>query len=142
MNVLASLRFALRGISANKLRSMLTTLGILIGVAAVIVLLSVGTGSSAAVKKSIARLGTQTLTVNRPPPGNGRAGLAAAGGAGGARAGGGGGFAVARGGAAGGRTASSGGTSSQSTDLTLADAASLLAPGAAPDISDVAPVIT
>src|ERR1700709_2702126 len=92
MNLSGSLRFALRGISANKLRSMLTTLGILIGVAAVIILLSVGTGSSAAVKKSISRLGTETLTVNRSAGGNGRAG-AAAGGAGGL---GGGGFAGAR----------------------------------------------
>jgi putative ABC transport system permease protein len=138
MNILGSLRFAFRGITANKLRSMLTTLGILIGVAAVIVLLSVGTGSSAAVKKSIARLGTETLTVNRSAGGNGRAGTAA----GGAGAGGfgGGGFAAARGG--GGRTASSGGTSAQSTALTITDAAALLAPGAAPDVADDAPVIT
>src|SRR3984957_4456534 len=109
MNVLASLRFAVRGISSNKLRSMLTTLGILIGVAAVIVLLSVGTGSSAAVKKSIARLGTKTLTVNRSASGNGRAGAGAfAGGAGGA-----GGFgAAARGGAAGRGGAAAGGASS------------------------------
>src|ERR1700761_9249199 len=78
MNILGSLRFAVRGINANKLRSMLTTLGILIGVAAVIVLLSVGTGSSAAVKKNIDKLGTNTLTVNRSASGNGRAGRAAA----------------------------------------------------------------
>ena len=68
MNIIGSLRFAFRGVNANKLRSLLTTLGILIGVAAVIVLLSVGTGSSAAVKKSIARLGTETLTVDRHEP--------------------------------------------------------------------------
>src|SRR5690606_39705110 len=37
-------RFALRGLTANKLRSALTTLGILIGVAAVILLVAVGRG--------------------------------------------------------------------------------------------------
>ena len=46
MNVLESLRFAIRGVSANKTRSALTTLGILIGVASVIILVAVGTGSS------------------------------------------------------------------------------------------------
>jgi putative ABC transport system permease protein len=132
VNLLGSLRFAFRGITANKLRSMLTTLGILIGVAAVIILLSVGTGSSAAVKKSIARLGTETLTVNRSAGGNGRAGAGGGGGFGG-------GFGAARGGRA--TTATAGSTSSQSTDLTIADAASLLAPGAAPEVADVAPVI-
>jgi putative ABC transport system permease protein len=52
-----------RGISANKLRSALTVLGILIGVGSVIVLIAVGTGSSAAVQKRIQALGTNTLTV-------------------------------------------------------------------------------
>ena len=74
VNLTGPLRFAFRGINANKMRSLLTTLGILIGVASVIVLLAVGTGSSAAVKKSIAALGTNTLTVNRSAAGNGRAG--------------------------------------------------------------------
>src|SRR5580704_17062677 len=111
MNVTGSLQFALRGISANKMRSALTTLGILIGVAAVIVLLSVGTGSSAAVKKSIASLGTNTLTVNRSAGGNGRAGGTGGGGFGGA-----GGPGGAGGGAAGGSTSSSS-TRSSSTDL-------------------------
>ena len=45
-------------------------------------------------------------------------------------------------GAAAGRTATGTGTSSQSTDLTIADAAALLAPNAAPAIADVAPVIS
>jgi putative ABC transport system permease protein len=58
-----SLRIALRGIGANKLRSALTVLGVLIGVAAVVILVAVGTGSSRAVEAQIARLGTNTLTV-------------------------------------------------------------------------------
>jgi putative ABC transport system permease protein len=57
------LRIALGGLTANKLRSLLTVLGVLIGVAAVVILVAVGTGSSAAVKKQIERLGTNTLTV-------------------------------------------------------------------------------
>jgi len=58
-----SLRIALRGIGANKLRSSLTVLGILIGVGAVIVLVAVGNGSSIAIQDRIQKLGTNTLTV-------------------------------------------------------------------------------
>jgi len=58
-----AIKIALRGVGANKLRSALTVLGILIGVGAVIVLVAVGTGSSAAVQKRIQALGTNTLTV-------------------------------------------------------------------------------
>ncbi|MGQ0467981.1 MAG: ABC transporter permease [Sporichthyaceae bacterium] len=63
MRLAESLRFALRGIVANKMRSMLTTLMILIGVASVITLVAVGTGSSRDVQKSINRLGSNTLFV-------------------------------------------------------------------------------
>jgi putative ABC transport system permease protein len=54
---------ALRGLSANKLRSALTVLGILIGVGAVIILVAVGNGSSQAVQNRIKALGTNTITV-------------------------------------------------------------------------------
>jgi putative ABC transport system permease protein len=57
------LRFAFGGLAANKVRSALTMLGVLIGVAAVIILLAVGNGSSQSVKDSIERLGTNALTV-------------------------------------------------------------------------------
>ncbi|MFC1431187.1 ABC transporter permease [Streptacidiphilus sp. N1-3] len=63
MNPPQTLRFAFAGLAANKVRSMLTMLGVLIGVAAVILLLAVGNGSSAAVKASISALGTDALTV-------------------------------------------------------------------------------
>ena len=53
VNVLDTLRIAWQGASANKLRSALTVLGVLIGVAAVIILLAVGTGSSQAVQNRI-----------------------------------------------------------------------------------------
>jgi putative ABC transport system permease protein len=57
------LRFAVRGIGANKLRSGLTMLGVLIGVAAVILLVAVGNGSARQVAERIEALGTKTLTV-------------------------------------------------------------------------------
>jgi putative ABC transport system permease protein len=63
MSLLETVRFALRGISANKLRSGLTVLGILIGVAAVILLVAVGNGSAKAIQAQIENLGTNTLTI-------------------------------------------------------------------------------
>jgi len=60
---LDTLVIAWRGASANKLRSALTILGVLIGVSAVIILLAVGTGSSRAVQARIRNLGTNTITV-------------------------------------------------------------------------------
>ena len=53
----------LQGVLANKLRSILTLLGVLIGVGAVILLLAVGNGSAQQVTASIDALGTNTLTV-------------------------------------------------------------------------------
>ncbi|GAA4079307.1 MULTISPECIES: ABC transporter permease [Streptomyces] len=64
MSLFQTLRFAFGGLAANKVRSALTMLGVLIGVAAVIVLLAVGNGSSQAVKDSIEKLGTNALTVS------------------------------------------------------------------------------
>jgi putative ABC transport system permease protein len=63
MNLAEIVRFALRGVAANKLRSSLTMLGILIGVAAVILLVAVGNGSAKLVSERIEALGTNTLTV-------------------------------------------------------------------------------
>jgi putative ABC transport system permease protein len=64
VNAIETIRFAIRGVMANKLRSGLTVLGILIGVAAVILLVAVGNGSAKAIQQSIERLGTNTLTVS------------------------------------------------------------------------------
>jgi putative ABC transport system permease protein len=64
MGLMEIFKFALRGVSANKLRSGLTVLGILIGVGAVILLVAVGNGSKVAVEKSLQNLGTNTLTVS------------------------------------------------------------------------------
>jgi putative ABC transport system permease protein len=57
------LRIAWSGITANKLRSGLTILGMTIGVASVIVLIAVGNGSSKAVQSRIQSLGTNVLIV-------------------------------------------------------------------------------
>jgi putative ABC transport system permease protein len=56
-------QFALAGLAANKLRSALTTLGILIGVGSVILLVAVGNGSSQSVQNAISSLGTSSITV-------------------------------------------------------------------------------
>ena len=55
---------ALGALRANKMRSMLTMLGIVIGVAAVIAMVAIGSGAQAAVKDRINALGTTLLTVN------------------------------------------------------------------------------
>ncbi|MFD8497147.1 ABC transporter permease [Amycolatopsis sp. NPDC059657] len=72
MNFLEIMRFAVRGLTANKLRSALTTLGITIGVAAVILLVAVGNGASASITASIQGLGTNVLNVS-PARGQGSA---------------------------------------------------------------------
>jgi len=58
-----SLRVALRGILANRMRSALTMLGILIGTAAVILLVAVGAGISGQVQGQIGKLGTNAVYV-------------------------------------------------------------------------------
>jgi len=63
MDFMNTFRLALRALARNKMRSALTMLGIVIGVASVIALVAVGTGSSAAVQASIDRLGSNSLFV-------------------------------------------------------------------------------
>ncbi|CAG0976229.1 Macrolide export ATP-binding/permease protein MacB [Anaerolineae bacterium] len=63
MNVWESLRIALRSLSANKLRSGLTMLGIIIGVMAVIAMLSIGRGTQAAITNQINSIGTNLLYI-------------------------------------------------------------------------------
>ncbi|MFZ7946366.1 ABC transporter permease [Neobacillus sp. 19] len=59
-----SIKMALRSIKGNKLRAVLTMLGIIIGVASVIVLVSIAQGSTKAVTSQINQLGTNLLTIN------------------------------------------------------------------------------
>ncbi len=63
MNIVEALRLAVNGLVANRLRSALTMLGILIGVGAVILLVAVGNGASAAVQAQIQALGSNLLIV-------------------------------------------------------------------------------
>jgi putative ABC transport system permease protein len=63
VNLIETIRIGMRGITANRLRSGLTVLGILIGVAAVIILVAVGNGSSQAITDRLESLGTNTLTI-------------------------------------------------------------------------------
>ncbi|BCT78298.1 peptide ABC transporter permease [Sinomonas cyclohexanicum] len=110
--ILEAVRFALTGIWANKMRSVLTTLGIVIGISAVITLLAVGAGTSNMIKDQIGKLGTNVLTVNRS---------------------------VATGGRTTGGSATA--TRTRSTFLTAADQQSLDDPVLAPDVSTSAPVV-
>jgi putative ABC transport system permease protein len=72
---LSSLRVALRGILANRMRSSLTTLGILIGTGSVILLVAVGTGISNQVQAQIGKLGTNAVYVlNEKNPGGDKGG--------------------------------------------------------------------
>lgn len=69
MNIIESIRIAWRSLTANKLRAALTMLGVIIGVAAVIALMSIGKGASAAISNQIQSIGTNLLYV-RPGSSN------------------------------------------------------------------------
>ncbi len=70
---------AVGALRANKLRSLLTMLGIVIGVGAVIAVVALGSGAQKAVKDRIAALGTTLLTVNPGQQRGGGGGVAIAG---------------------------------------------------------------
>jgi len=63
MNLLDTARSALRSLRANKLRSALTALGIIIGVAAVITMLAVGEGAKRKVAEQLKSLGSNLMVV-------------------------------------------------------------------------------
>ncbi|UOF92104.1 ABC transporter permease [Fodinisporobacter ferrooxydans] len=63
MNVFESLRVAFRSVKSNTLRSILTMLGIIIGVAAVIAMVAIGQGATASVSARIQGLGSNLLIV-------------------------------------------------------------------------------
>src|ERR687886_1536393 len=60
---MSSVRVAMRALGANKLRTTLTMLGIIIGVSAVIALMSIGRGAQAQVTSQIQNLGTNLLFI-------------------------------------------------------------------------------
>lgn len=63
MNFMAALRSALRALAANTLRSILTMLGIIIGVAAVITMIAVGSGATQRVQEQMKGLGSNIMLV-------------------------------------------------------------------------------
>jgi len=63
INLLFTVRISLRGLMVNKMRSALTTLGIIIGVGAVIAMLAVGTGASQQIAERMAGMGSNILIV-------------------------------------------------------------------------------
>ncbi len=63
MNIIESMRIALRSIASNKMRSGLTMLGIIIGVMAVIAMLSIGRGAQTAITNQINSIGTNLLFI-------------------------------------------------------------------------------
>ena len=128
MNLGESARFAIEGVTANKMRSALTTLGILIGVAAVIILVAVGTGSSASVEASINQLGSNVLSVtSTSTAGGGRAGIGAF---------------PAFGGLGQTGSGTTTGTKTRARQLTMDDARALTDTTRAPDVLGVAPVVS
>ncbi|WP_061299560.1 ABC transporter permease [Herbidospora cretacea] len=112
MSAVEIVRFAVRGLAANKMRSALTTLGILIGVAAVILLVAVGEGSSQSIQKNIAQLGANTLTVSSSTSGGFSRGQEAT------------------------------GPRTQARPLTVDDARALADRAAAPSVASVSPVVS
>ncbi|MBK7319034.1 MAG: ABC transporter permease [Anaerolineales bacterium] len=111
MNFTQALLEAIESLNGNKMRSGLTVLGIVIGVAAVIAMLAVGNGAQASITGSISSIGTNLLFVFRgsadgPPGGPG-----------------------------------SGGSGNNDRPLTLSDAEAIADPLAAPSVDLVAPAI-
>ena len=63
MNLFATFRIALRALKRNTLRTLLTMLGIIIGVAAVIAMVSIGSGAKAQMEAAVASLGQNVIQV-------------------------------------------------------------------------------
>ncbi len=109
---LDSLRIAVAGILANRMRSLLTVLGMTIGVASVIILVAVGNGASVVVQDQIETLGTNTLFLVPTSTLNGASG----------------------------DDTSRPGTASRKIELDDDDVAALSNPANAPDVRGVAPM--
>ncbi len=67
MNFTENIRIALRALAANKLRSSLTMLGIIIGVGAVVALMAIGNGATASITQQVQGIGSNLVTIM---PGN------------------------------------------------------------------------
>ncbi len=63
MNILNLFKVSLRAIASNKMRSFLSMLGIIIGVAAVIIMMAIGQGSKESIRAELSTMGTNLLTI-------------------------------------------------------------------------------
>lgn len=63
MNLFNLLKIAIKAINNNKFRSFLSMLGIIIGVAAVIIMMAIGQGSKESVRANISKMGTNMITI-------------------------------------------------------------------------------
>ncbi len=63
MNYLNLLKVAIKAINSNKFRSFLSMLGIIIGVAAVIIMMAIGQGSKESVRQNISQMGTNVIMI-------------------------------------------------------------------------------
>ena len=68
MNLKDLILVSLGAINANKLRSLLTTLGIIIGVSSVIILMAIGQGAVKGVIDELSALGTNLIFIDPQPP--------------------------------------------------------------------------
>ena len=64
MNYINLLKIALRAIAANKMRSFLTALGIIIGIASVITMLAIGQGTKRSIQANIAEMGSNMIMIS------------------------------------------------------------------------------
>ena len=63
MNIINLFKVALRAIASNKFRSFLSMLGIIIGVAAVIIMMAIGQGSKESIRQNISQMGTNIIMI-------------------------------------------------------------------------------
>ena len=63
MNILNLIKVSLKAVANNKMRSFLSMLGIIIGVAAVIIMMAIGQGSKESIRKELSTMGTNLLTI-------------------------------------------------------------------------------
>ena len=63
MNLTNLFKISIRAVANNKMRSFLSMLGIIIGVAAVIIMMSIGQGSKESIRKELSTMGTNLLTI-------------------------------------------------------------------------------
>ena len=64
MNLFMTVRIAFKALLRNKLRTSLTMLGMIIGVAAVISMVALGSGASAALEEQVKAAGTNLITIS------------------------------------------------------------------------------